>query len=114
MAVTRDVFKGIADPTRREIISMVAREPLNLNSLAEGFDMSRQAVTLHVKILAECGLVVIRQKGREKYCEAKLDSLGEVSRWIESYRQHWESKLDSLENYIAKIQKSKRDVRRKK
>ena len=113
MVARRDVFKGIADPTRREIIGMVARAPLNLNTLSEGFDMSRQAVALHVKILAECGLIVIRQKGREKYCEARLDSLSEVSRWIESYRQHWEHKLDSLDSYITKIQK-KKSVRRKK
>ena len=75
--------------------------------------MSRQAVALHVRILEECGLIVIRQQGRERYCEARLDSLSEVSQWIESYRQHWESKLDSLERYISKIQKAKSGRRKK-
>jgi DNA-binding transcriptional ArsR family regulator len=114
MTARRDVFKAIADPTRREIIGMVANKPLNINSVSESFDMSRQAVALHLKILTECGLVVIRQQGRERYCEAKLDSLGEVSDWIERYRQHWERKLDSLEKALSNYQKAKRHASRKK
>jgi DNA-binding transcriptional ArsR family regulator len=112
MEARRDVFQAIADPTRREIINMVAIQPLNLNSLSEKFDMSRQAVSLHVKILTECDLIVIKQQGRERYCEAKLDSLSEVAKWIDKYRQHWENKLDSLENYLSKIQKAKRYAKR--
>jgi DNA-binding transcriptional ArsR family regulator len=114
MEARRDVFQAIADPTRREIINMVVKQPLNLNSVAEKFDMSRQAVSLHVKILTECGLIVIKQQGRERYCEAKLDALGEVSRWIEQYKQFWESKLDSLETYLSDIQKTKANAKRKK
>ena len=114
MEARRDVFQAIADPTRRAIIGMVAEKPLNLNSLAEQFDVSRQAVSLHVKILTECGLITIKQQGRERYCEAKLDSLSEVSKWIEQYKQYWESKLDSLENYLVKIQKQKKNAKRKK
>ena len=114
MQARRDVFQAIADPTRRKIIHLVAEEPLNLNSVAEKFDMTRQAVSLHVRILAECGLIVIKRQGRERYCEAKLQSLSQVSEWIEQYRQIWESKLDSLENYLAKIQKVKRNAKRKK
>ena len=114
MEARRDVFQAIADPTRREIINMVAQQPLNLNSVAEKFNMSRQAVSLHVKILTECGLIVIKQQGRERYCEAKLDSLSEVSKWIDKYKQHWESRLDSLENYLSEIQKSKKYAKRKR
>jgi DNA-binding transcriptional ArsR family regulator len=114
MEARRDVFQAIADPTRREIINMVAQQPLNLNSVAEKFNMSRQAVSLHVKILTECGLIVIKQQGRERYCEAKLDSLSEVSKWIDRYKQHWESRLDSLENYLSEIQKSKKYAKRKR
>lgn len=112
MEARRDVFQAIADPTRRAIIGMVAEKPLNLNALSEQFDTSRQAISLHVKILTECGLIVIKQQGRERYCEAKLDSLNEVSQWIEQYKQHWESKLDSLEIYLAKIQKSRKHAKR--
>lgn len=114
METRRDVFQAIADPTRRQIIGMVAQQPLNLNTIAEKFDVSRQAVSLHVKILMECGLISVRQQGRERYCEAQLDGLNEVSEWIEQYRQHWESKLDSLELYLDKIQKAKKYAKRKK
>lgn len=114
METRQDIFQAIADPTRRGIISLVAKQPLTLNSVAENFDMSRQAVSLHVKILTECGLITIRQQGRERYCEAKLNRLNEVSEWVEQYKQFWESKLDSLENHLAKIQKNRRNVNRKK
>jgi DNA-binding transcriptional ArsR family regulator len=114
MQMRRDVFQAIADPTRRQIINMVAQQPLNLNSVAEQFDMSRQAISLHVKILTECGLITIKQQGRERYCEAKLDSLGEVSVWLEQYKQYWENKLDSMENYLSKIKKTKKYAKRKK
>ena len=105
----RDVFQAIADPTRREIISLVARRRLNLNSVAENFDVSRPAISKHIKILTECGLIVIKKQGRERYCEAKLDKLGEVSDWIEEYRKFWESKLDSLENYLQELQTKNKD-----
>jgi len=114
MEARRDVFQAIADPTRREIINMVAQQRLNLNSVAEQFDMSRQAISLHVKILMECGLVNITQEGRERYCEAKLEGLNEVSAWVEQYKKFWEMKLDSLEDYLSKIQKQKAPPKAKK
>jgi len=114
MEARRDVFQAIADPTRREIIGMVVGQSLNLNSIAEKFQVSRQAISLHVKILNECGLLIIRQQGRDRYCEAKLDSLSEVSVWIEQYKQHWEEKFDSLERYLHKLKKTKKYAKRKK
>ena len=114
MEARRDVFQAIADPTRREIIGLVADEPLSLNTIAEKFNVTRQAISLHVKILTECGLITIKQQGRERYCEAKLDGLSEVSVWIDKYKQHWESHLDSLEHYLDKIQKIKKHGKRKK
>ncbi|MDR3715369.1 MAG: metalloregulator ArsR/SmtB family transcription factor [Puia sp.] len=82
----RDVFQAIADPTRREILGMIAREKLNLNSVAENFPVSRPAISRHIKILTECGLVTIKQLGRERFCEANLESLNQVSEWIDQYR----------------------------
>ena len=113
MEARRDVFQAIADPTRRQIIALIAKQPLNLNSVAEKFDMSRQAVSLHVKILEECGLIMLKQQGRERYCEARLEKLGEVSEWVEQYKQHFEQKLDSLEKYLDKLQKQKKHAKRK-
>ena len=87
MEIRRDVFQAIADPTRRQIIGMLAQQPLNVNTIAEKFHVTRQAVSLHVKILNECGLITIKQQGRERYCEAKLAGLNEVSVWVEQYRK---------------------------
>src|SRR5215469_15725160 len=100
----RDVFQGIADPTRREILGMIARQPLNVNSVAENFDVSRTAIYKHLKILAECGLVKMKQEGRERYAVAKLDKLGEVTQWAEQYRKIWESRLDNLESFLIELQ----------
>ena len=113
MRERRDVFQAIADPTRRAIINMVADKPLNVNSIAESFAVSRQAISLHIKILLECDLLQIRKQGRERYCEAKLTQLNEVSVWVNQYRQHWEHKLDNLETYLEQL-KIQRNGKRKK
>ncbi len=103
----RDVFQAIADPTRREIINLISGQSLNLNAVAENFAISRPAISRHIKILTECGLIVIKQKGRERYCEAKLKKLNQVADWVEPYRKFWNAKLDALENYLAAIQTKK-------
>ena len=69
----RDVFQAIADPTRREIIHLLSRQSLNLNAVADNFEISRPAISKHIKILTECGLIAIRQEGRERYCDAHLN-----------------------------------------
>lgn len=101
----RDVFQAIADPTRREILKLVSKEPLNLNAVAENFHVSRPAISKHIKILSECGLVRVQQQGRERYCVAQLQQLREVSLWLEQYRQFWEQKLDSLEAYLEELKR---------
>ncbi|MDQ6843252.1 MAG: metalloregulator ArsR/SmtB family transcription factor [Bacteroidota bacterium] len=98
----RDVFQAIADPTRREIINLISRESLNLNSVAENFNVSRPAISKHIKILVECGLIIIKQEGRKRYCEANLQSLDQVSAWIEQYRAFWTNKLDALGDFLNK------------
>ena len=109
----RDVFQAIADPTRREIINMISHESLHLNLVAEKFDMSRPAISKHIKILTECGLITIKQQGRHRYCEAKLDKLNEVSGWVEQYRKFWTQKLDALEIYLDELQRSKKKKTKK-
>lgn len=104
METRRDVYQAIADPTRRQIIEMVVRGPLNLNTIAENFDVSRQAVSLHVKILTECGLIIIKKQGRERFCEVKMEKLNEVSDWVDFCRQFWTVKFKSLDKYIKKVQ----------
>ncbi|GAC1422988.1 MAG: metalloregulator ArsR/SmtB family transcription factor [Flavisolibacter sp.] len=114
LEVRRDVFQAIADPTRREIINLISHHSLNLNAIAENFSISRQAISLHIKILEQCGMVKVHAQGRERYCEAQLDQLGEVSVWLEKYRQHWDQKLDSLENYLDKLQKQVKNAKQRK
>jgi DNA-binding transcriptional ArsR family regulator len=100
----RDVFQAIADPTRREIIHLIAKENMNLNAVAEKFDVSRPAISKHIKILTECGLITIHQQGRERICEAKLQKLNEVNEWVAQYKKFWEDKFDALEMYLQKLQ----------
>lgn len=104
----RDVFQAIADPTRREIINLLATETLNLNAVAEKFEISRPAISKHIKILTECGLINIRTEGRERYCEARLEILAEVSEWTNTYKRFWTTKLDALELHLSKKSKSKK------
>ncbi len=110
----RDVFQAIADPTRREILNMIANQSLNINSVSGNFDVSRAAIYKHVKILTECGLVVIRQQGRERYCEARLEKLNKVSEWVEQYRKIWTARLDSLGDYLGELQAEKKKPQTKK
>jgi len=103
----RDVFQGIADPTRREILTMIARQSLNLNEVAGHFDMSRQAISLHVKILTECGLIIIRQEGRERFCSIQPKKLAEVADWIEPFHKMWQSKFNQLDKVLIHLKSKK-------
>lgn len=103
----RDVFQAIADPTRREIIQLLSKQSLNVNAVADNFDISRPAISRHVRILTECGLLVIRRQGRERYCQADLRKLKQVADWTERYKEFWTKKLDALEEYLEKDRKKK-------
>jgi len=110
----RDVFQAIADPNRRMILSMLASGRLNVNQVADNFDITRSAVSQHMKILNECGLVTIKKSGRERYCEAKLDKLGEIWDWLNQYKKFWENKFDAMEIALKEIQsKNKQDGNKK-
>jgi DNA-binding transcriptional ArsR family regulator len=98
----RDVFQAIADPTRRDIIGLIAHQSLNLNAVADNFDISRPAISKHIKILAECGLLNITQRGRDRYCSANFKKLNEVSAWVDQYRRFWSEKLDALGDFLEK------------
>ena len=99
----RDVFQAIADPVRRDIIGLLAQEQLNLNAIASRFEISRPAISRHIKILKECGLIEIENRGRERYCQIQPQKLTEVATWIAQFRQLWEEKLDSFEAYLEEL-----------
>jgi len=108
-AMRRDVFQAIADPVRREIIGLLAHQSLNVRTVADNFEISRPAISKHLKILRECGLVNIVQQGRERVCEIQPEPLTEVAEWVEKYRRLWEQKLDSFENYLDTLQQKMED-----
>lgn len=104
----RDVFQAIADPNRRAIIGLLANQTLTLSDIAEYFPISRPAISRHIKILVECGLVVVHKQGRERYCEVQLEKLNEVAEWVEPYQKLWEQRLDRLEEYLSEWQKKEK------
>ncbi|WP_276372844.1 metalloregulator ArsR/SmtB family transcription factor [Chryseolinea sp. H1M3-3] len=103
----RDVFQGIADPTRRALLGRLTKEKLNLTSVAESFDISRQSVTKHLRILIECGLVTEQKEGREKYFKAQPEKLSEVAAWMEQYRMFLSKSYDRLDDYLKTLQTKK-------
>ncbi len=106
----RDVFQAISDPVRRDIIGLLAEQTLSVNLVAEKFDVSRPAISKHLKILEECGIIVIHKQGRERFCQIQPKNLIPAFLWIDQYRNLWEEKLDSFEDYLIKLQsKNKKD-----
>lgn len=107
-SMRRDVFHAIADPNRRAIISLLANQKLTVNAVAEYFPISRPAISRHIKILKECGLVVVQRQGRERYCEVRLDRLSEVAEWVEQSRAIWNQRFDRLDEYLSELQKKEK------
>ena len=106
----RDVFQAIADPVRRDIIEILSKESLTVNHISDNFHISRPAVSRHLKILSECGLVAINQVGRERYYRIQPKSLIPAFLWVEQYKNLWEEKLDSFEAYLEELKaKNKND-----
>ena len=114
MELRRDVFQAIADPTRREIIQLLSQQPLNLNAVTEHFEISRPAISRHIRILTECGLVTIKLQGRERHCYAELRKLKEVSDWIGQFNALWEHRLESFEKYVYQLKAKRNKHGRKK
>ncbi|MNQ98260.1 Transcriptional repressor SdpR [compost metagenome] len=92
-----DVFQVIGDPSRRKMLSLLCEDRLTINSLAEHFDMSRPAVSKHVKILHNAGFILIEDSGRERYCSLKKDGFDELKTWISFFDEFWGSKLKKLD-----------------
>ena len=104
----RDIFQGIADPTRRAIIGLIALQAMTPNALADHFNMSRQGVSNHIKILAECELVKQEYKGREIYYSLKIEKMKEIDKWIAQYRGMWEKSFNQLDDLLSTIKKTKK------
>jgi DNA-binding transcriptional ArsR family regulator len=101
-----DVFQVIADPSRRQILHLLTKDSYNINSLSENFDMSRPAVSKHIKILQTAGFISIREIGRERYCVLNQEGFNELRNWINHFDKFWNSKLKNLETIL----KNKKNV----
>ena len=95
-----DVFQVIADPSRRQILQLLTKDSYNINSISENFEMSRPAVSKHVKILQTAGFVSIKAMGRERYCVLNQEGFDEVRNWINHFDKFWNSKLKNLEKVL--------------
>jgi DNA-binding transcriptional ArsR family regulator len=102
--MTRDVFNAIADPTRRSILMSLTNESQNVNALADKFDMTRQAVSLHIKYLQECGVITIKKEGRERHCNLEVQKLTEIADWLEPFRKMWTGKFNQLDTLLDELQ----------
>ena len=104
----RDIFQAIADPTRRAIIALIAVQSMTPNALAENFHTTRQAISKHLRILAECEVVKQEQRGREIYYQLEVNKLKEMDKWIEQFRKIWETQFNQLDKVLATIKKQKK------
>jgi DNA-binding transcriptional ArsR family regulator len=95
-----DAFQAIGDPSRRQILRLLSKDSLTINALAENFDMSRPAVSKHIRILNEAGFISIQDIGRERYCILSQDGFNELQDWIDFFDKFWESKLKKLESIL--------------
>ena len=95
-----DAFQVIADPSRRYMLKMLSEQSMTINSLADNFDMSRPAVSKHIKILYSAGFISIADIGRERHCTLKQDGFNALHEWLKYFDQFWTSKLKNLENLL--------------
>ena len=104
----QDLFQAIADPTRRAILTLIAIQALTPNEMAEKFDMSRQAVSKHIKVLHECELIKPEYSGREIYYHFNPKKMQEIDNWLAQFRKIWETRFSQLDNLLSTIKKQKK------
>ncbi len=104
----RDIYQAIADPTRRAILGLLVVQAMTPNALAEHFDISRQGVSNHIRILAECDLVRQEQHGREIHYSLAVDKLQEIDQWLAPFRRAWENRFRQLDDVLANMKKRKK------
>ena len=103
MKTRRDIFQAIADPTRRAIMVLIASQAMTPNAIAEHFDSSRQAVSKHLSIMAECELVAANKDGREIYYSLQIDKMKEIDVWLDQFRKIWEDRYSQLDNVLSNL-----------
>ena len=99
-AQTLDAFQVIADPSRRQMLMMLSKNSMTINSIAENFDMSRPAVSKHIKILYGAGFITIKDIGRERHCVLRQDGFNELQEFIDYFDKFWTTKLSKLQTLL--------------
>ena len=112
VVMKRDIFQAIADPTRRAIIALIAIQSMTPNAIAEHFDTSRQAVSKHLRILAECEVIKQEHRGREIYYQLEIDKMKEIDKWLEQYRKIWETRYEQLDTLLAELKQQDKQERK--
>lgn len=103
MKTRRDIFQAIADPTRRAIMILIAAQAMTPNDIAQHFDSSRQAVSKHLSIMAECDLVTHNRQGREIYYQLRIDKMKEIDVWLDQFRKIWEDRFNQLDDVLLTL-----------
>jgi DNA-binding transcriptional ArsR family regulator len=104
----RDIFQAIADPTRRAILVLVAMQAMTPNAIAEHFDIRRQSISKHLRILSECDLLAQRQEGREIFYGLKIDKMKEIDTWLAQFRKMMEERFEQLDQVLHTIKNKKK------
>jgi DNA-binding transcriptional ArsR family regulator len=104
----RDIFQAIADPTRRAILVLIAVQAMTPNAIAEHFDITRQSISKHLRILSECKLLAKKQEGREIFYELKIDKMKEIDEWLAQFRKITEARFRQLDEVLYTIKNKKK------
>ena len=104
----RDIFQAIADPTRRAILVLVAVHAMTPNAIAEHFDITRQSISRHLRILSECDLLAQKQEGREIFYELKIDKMKEIDTWLDQFRKIMEESFKQLDEVLYTLKNKKK------
>jgi DNA-binding transcriptional ArsR family regulator len=95
-----DIFQAIADPTRRELLSLLADQEMPVTMITEHFPITRTAVSKHLHVLEEAGLVSERKVGRETRYKLQPEALLELKQWLSYYERYWDRKLAALKSFV--------------
>ena len=108
MKTKQDIFQAIADPTRRAILTLIAIQALTPNAMSEKFEMSRQAVSKHIKVLQDCDLIKPEHAGREIYYHFNTKKMQELDHWLAQFRKIWQQRYSELDKVLLTMKKQKK------
>jgi DNA-binding transcriptional ArsR family regulator len=107
-ASAEDTFAAIAHPIRRQLLDLLREREQPVSQLAAHFNISRPAISQHLRLLLDAGLVVERRQGRERIYRLRAEPLQELNNWLEAYRHLWSARLDRLDDYLRELQEPER------